>query len=208
VANIGTIIKGIQLAFSAFAKTAIGKVAISIATTIAVNKVTEALAGKPRISKQAADVEYSGTVEPRRIIYGEILASGINVIPPMTSGSTNEYLHQVLAVAGHECNSLGQVYFNRAAVGTISSITGTDNDGKVTSGTYNGKAWVRRYAGTESQTVDYKLATAFPSQWTTAHAGKGVAYIALTFQYDEEVYKTGKPEITCLVQARRYMTLA
>lgn len=203
MADIGTIIKGIQLAFSAFAKTAIGKVAITIATTIAVNKVTEALAGKPRISKQAADVEYSGTVEPRRIIYGEILASGINVIPPMTSGSTNEYLHQVLAVAGHECNSLGQVYFNRAAVGTISSITGTDNDGKVTSGTYNGKAWVRRYAGTESQTVDYKLATAFPSQWTTAHAGKGVAYIALTFQYDEEVYKTGKPEITCLVQGKK-----
>ncbi len=203
MADIGTIIKGLQLAFSSFAKTAIGKIAITVATTVAVNKVTEALAGKPRIAKQAADVEYTGTVEPRRIIYGEILASGINIIPPLTSGSTNEFLNQVLAVAGHECNQLGTVYFNRAAIGTISSVTGTDNDGKVTTGVYNEKAWVRRYTGTDTQSVDYKLATAFPSQWTAAHAGKGVAYIALTFKYDEEVYKTGKPEITCLVQGKK-----
>jgi hypothetical protein len=203
MADIGTIIKGIQLAFSAFAKTAVGKAVITIATTIAINKVTEALAGKPSVSKQAADIEYSGTVEPRRIIYGEILASGINVIPPMTSGTTNQFLHQVLAVAGHECNQLGQVYFNRDPIGAISSITGTEDDGKVTSGQYANKAWVRRYAGTESQTVDYKLATARPAQWTTSHAGKNVAYIALTFQYDEEVYKTGKPEVTCLVQGRK-----
>jgi hypothetical protein len=107
VADVGTIIKGLQLAFSSFAKTAIGKAVITIATTIAINKITEAISGKPRINKQAADVEYSGTLEPRRIIYGEILASGINVIPPMTSGTTNEYLHQVLAIAGHECNQLG-----------------------------------------------------------------------------------------------------
>ena len=200
---IPSIVGAIQWSYAALKATAVGKALIAVATTIAVNKVTEALASKPKISKQAADIEYSGTVEPRRIIYGEILASGINVIPPMTSGSTNEYLHQVLAVAGHECNSLGQIYFNRAAIGTVSSITGTDNDGKVTSGVYSDKAWVRRYVGTDTQAVDYKLATAKPSQWTTAHAGKGVAYIALTFQYDEEVYRTGKPEITCLVQGKK-----
>jgi len=199
VADIGTIVKGLQLAFSTFAKTAIGKAVVTIATTIAINKATEALAGKPSVSKQAADIEYSGTVEPRRIIYGEVLASGINVIPPMTSGSTNEYLHQVLAVAGHECNQLGTVYFNREAIGTISAISGTDDDGKVTTGTYANKAWVRRYTGTSTQTVDYKLAAAKPDQWTAAHAGKGIAYVALTFKYDEETYRTGKPELTLLV---------
>lgn len=200
---VASVIGAIKWSIAFLKATAVGKALIAVGTTIAVNKVTEALAGKPRINKQAADVEYTGTVEPRRIIYGEVLASGINVIPPMTSGSTNEYLHQVLAVAGHECNSLGAVYFNRAAIGTISSITGTDNDGKVTSGTYNNKAWVRRYAGTDTQTVDYKLTAAFPSQWTAAHSGKGVAYIALTFQYDEKIYQTGKPEITCLVQGKK-----
>lgn len=178
-------------------------VAATVATTAALTKITEAIVGVPKIQKQPTDVEYTGTVEPRRIIYGELLASGVNVIPPMTSGSTNEYLHQVLAVAGHECNQIGQVYFNREAVGTISSVTGTDDDGKITTGTYANKAWVRRYAGTDTQTVDYKLATARPDQWTASHAGKGVAYVAMTFQYDEQVYRTGKPEMTCLVQGKK-----
>ena len=178
-------------------------VAATIATTAALTKITEAIVGVPKIQKQPTDVEYTGTVEPRRIIYGELLASGVNVIPPMTSGSTNEYLHQVLAIAGHECNQIGQVYFNREAVGTISSVTGTEDDGKITTGTYANKAWVRRYTGTDDQTVDYKLATARPDQWTASHAGKGVAYVAMTFQYDEKVYRTGKPEFTALVQGKK-----
>lgn len=169
----------------------------------ALNKITIALIGIPRISKVRNDIEFSGTVEPRRIVYGEQLIAGMNVIPPMVSGSNNEFLHQVLAVAGHEVNQIGTVYFNRSAIGTITSITGSDNDGKVTSGTYSNKAWVRRYTGTISQTVDWKLAQAFPSQWTTNHRGRGVAYMALTYQYDETVYKTGKPEITCLVQGKK-----
>jgi hypothetical protein len=174
-----------------------------LATPAALAKITESLIGVPKVNKQPADVEYTGTVEPRRIIYGEVLASGMNVIPPMTSGTTNEYLHQVLAIAGHECNQLGTVYFNREVIGTISAISGTDDDGKVTTGTYANKAWVRRYAGTSTQTVDYKLAAAKPDQWTAAHAGKGIAYVALTFKYDEETYRTGKPELTLLVQGRK-----
>lgn len=194
---------GIQKALAVFFASTVGKIVTTIAVNVAINKVTEAIAGKPRITKQPVDIEYSGTVEPRRIIYGEMLVSGINVIPPLTSGSTNQYLHQVLAVSGHECNQLGTVYFDRASVGTISSVTGTDNDGKVTSGTYNNKAWIRRYTGTETQTVDYKLTTAFPVQWTSNHRGRGVAYIALTYEYDETIYKTGKPEVTCLVQGKK-----
>jgi len=169
----------------------------------ALNKITLSLIGIPKISKARNDVEFSGTVEPRRIVYGENLVAGMNVIPPMTSGTNNEFLHQILAVAGHECNQLGTVYFNRAAIGTITAITGSVDDGKVTTGTYNGKAWVRRYAGTITQTVDWKLSQIFPTQWTTNHRGRGVAYIALTYQFDETIYKTGKPEITCLVQGKK-----
>lgn len=169
----------------------------------ALNKITIALIGIPKIAKTRNDIEFSGTVEPRRIVYGENLIAGMNVIPPMTSGTNNEFLHQVLAVAGHECNQLGTVYFNRAAIGTITAITGNADDGKVTTGAYANKAWVRRYAGTISQTVDWKLSQTFPSQWTTEHRGRNVAYMALTYEFDEEVYKTGKPEITCLVQGKK-----
>jgi len=100
----------------------------------ALKKVTQSLIKLPRIPKPQNDVEYSGNIEPRRIVYGEMLVSGMNVIPPLTSGTNNEYLHQVLALSGHELNSIGQIYFNRTAIGTITAITGSDDDGKVTSG--------------------------------------------------------------------------
>ena len=165
--------------------------------------VAAQFAKKPKFPRIVQDVEYSGTIEPRRIIYGKMKVSGMNVIPPMTTGLNGEMLHQVLAIAGHECNSLGTIYFNEVSVGTISAITGTADDGKVTSGAYANKAWVRRYVGTDSQTADYILTTANPFQWTAAHRGRGVAYIALQFQYDQVVWKTGKPEITCLVEGAK-----
>lgn len=190
-------------AFKAAVWAAIKKIAINALINVALAKAAQMLIGKPKVPRPSQDVEYSGTVEARRIIYGEMLVAGMNVIPPMTSGPKSDYLHQVIAVAGHECNSLGAVYFNREQLGTITAITGSVDDGKVTSGRYQNKAWVRRYTGTDSQTVDYKLATAFPSQWTASHRGRGVAYIASTFEFDEETYRQGKPEVTCLVQGKK-----
>jgi hypothetical protein len=190
-------------AAKAFFYAAIKKFVISALINIALAKAAQLLIGKPKISRQPQDVEYSGTVEPRRIIYGEMLVSGMNVIPPLTSGTNNDFLHQVLAVAGHECNLLGQVFFNREAVGSISAITGAESDGEITTGRYQNFAWVRRYAGTDAQTVDYKLTTAFPTSWTANHRGQGVAYLAMTFKFDEEAYRNGRPETTILVQGKR-----
>ncbi len=199
-AAIMTAAKGVALWFSAnkVAATVI-KTVLTLAATTAISK---ALTPRLRTAMPKQDVEYSGTVESRRIIYGEMLISGMNVIPPLVSGTNNEFLHQALALSGHELNSIGQIYFNRTAIGTITAITGSDDDGKVTSGAWNGKAWVRAYRGTNEQTADYKLNTAF-TEWTSGHRGREVGYLALTYQFDETVYKTGKPEVTALVEGKR-----
>jgi hypothetical protein len=199
-AAIMTAAKGVALWFSAnkVAATVI-KTVLTLAATTAISK---ALTPRLRMPMPKQDVEYSGTVETRRIIYGEMLVSGMNVIPPLVSGTNNEFLHQALALSGHELNSIGQIYFNRTAIGTITAITGSDDDGKITSGAWNNKAWVRAYRGTNEQTADYKLNTAF-TEWTSGHRGREVGYIALTYQFDETVYKTGKPEVTALVEGKR-----
>ena len=175
----------------------------AMALSAVLSGITAQLAGgsmpRPNVS-----VEYRGTVEPRRIIYGTMKVSGMDCIPAVTSGSNNKYLHQVLALCGHEVNSIGDVYFNQDVIssGSISSITGTSNDGKVTSGAYANKAWIRRYLGTSSQTADYILDNAL-SIWTSSHRGRGVAYLAIQYEYDEKVFKVGKPDITCIVQGKK-----
>src|SRR5690606_4158315 len=100
--------------------------------------VSAQLAGKNRGARAQTEVEYAGTVEPRRIIYGELLVSGMHVIPPLTSGSNNKMLHVVLALAGHEVNQIGDVYFGQDLIESadIGAITGSANDGLVSDGGY------------------------------------------------------------------------
>lgn len=184
-----------------FASDAFWTVANAMAINAFLSGVSSQFATKPR-ARVPETVEYSGTVEPRRIIYGERLVSGMNAIPPWNSGSSNKYLHQVLVIAGHAVNAITTVYFNGEAVGTISSVTGTSNDGKVTSGTFANKAWIRRYDGTQT-TVDYILNQAFSTDWDSNHVGTGIAYAAIQFELDETVYKNGKPEVTFLVQGKK-----
>lgn len=196
VQAVAAIIGAIQWSYAYVAATAVGKALIYIGSTILLAKVSAALGPKlPRATSQPIDVEYTDTVAPRRIVYGENKISGLNVLPAIVTGSKGEYLHQVLALTGHEINAISTVYFNDE------SLT-LDGSGNVTSGTYSGKASVRRYTGTSSQTVDSILNSAIP-EWDTDHRGRGIAYLALRYTFDQEVYRTGKPDVTAIVQGKK-----
>lgn len=157
------------------------------------------LMGSKKPPRPSVTVEYADTVAPGRILLGEVFVSGMNCLPPVTTGTNNEMLHQVLALAMHEVSAIPSVYFGQEAVGTMTTIAGNANDGKVTSGTYANKAWVRRYLGTSTQAADYILDTALTA-WTSSHQGKNVAYLALQYAYDETVWRNGRPPIKALVQ--------
>ena len=159
-------------------------------------KVSQALGPKvPRATSRPPDVEYSDTVAPRRVVYGENNISGMNFIPAIVTGSKGEYLHQVLALVGHEVNAINTVYFNDEAL-TL------DGSGNVTAGSFVGKASVRKYTGTSTQTVDSILNAAI-TEWDSDHRGRGIAYLALRYTFDQEVYRNGKPDVTCIVQGKK-----
>lgn len=169
---------------------------VYVGGTILLTKVSTLLGPKaPKVRDFPQDVEYSDTMASRRIIYGENKVSGMNVIPPLVTGSEGEYLHQVLALAGHEVNAIGNVFFNKDQL-TL------DGSGNVTTGAFANKASVRKYLGTSTQTVDSILNSAL-TEWTSDHRGRGIAYLALRYQYDTEVYRSGKPDVTCIVQGKK-----
>jgi hypothetical protein len=216
VADVSRVVKGIAIAvaigltagFAAFAFPAL--LAVPGLTTLVTSLMTSAVlsgvaaqltsAKRPPIPSQT--ITYAGTVEPRRIIYGETRVGGMEVIPPVTSGTNNQMLHQVVAIAGHEVNAISTVFFGQDQVGAIAAVTGTSGDGLVTSGTFANRAWVRRYLGTATQTVDFILDTAL-GIWTTDHRGRGIAYCAIQYQFDDAIYKTGKPPVSFQVQGKK-----
>lgn len=161
---------------------------------------------KPPKTRIRQDVEYAGTVEPRRIIYGELRVGGMNTIRPIVAGASGQFLYQVLTVAGHEVDDITDVWFNQDLIAdaNIAAVTGAAGDGAVTSGKYQNQASIRRYLGTSTQAADWKLVNEGPSGfWTTAHQGRGVAYLALTFTLKEKLFGSGKPEVSCKVRGKK-----
>lgn len=195
------VITGIQLLLSSLAASYAAasiftKIAIQIGATIAISKVSRLLGPKaPKVRDFPQDVEYSDTMASRRILYGENKVSGMNVIPPLVTGSQGEYLHQVLALAGHEVEAIDSIFFNTEQLSLNIS-------GDVIGGTYANRATVRAYTGTATQTVDTILNSAL-SEWTTDHRGRGIAYLALRYQFDSKVYTSGKPDVTAIVRGKK-----
>lgn len=169
------------------------------------NKATAALTpGAPRREGGGIELNYSGTDERRRIIYGSLEVGGMQTIPPITTGNEGRHLHLVLTLAGHEIDSIVYVRFDKDIIndGQIGAVTGTDDDGVVGGGNkYTDKAWIRRYYGTAAQTADYILTQAYPSAFDSNFRGRGIPYLAVRLRYGE-IY-SGLPNISAYVKGKK-----
>lgn len=184
-----------------------GSVVYAAAYVVAVVAIS---AGLTAISREMSNTpkglrgytqEYAGTVASTRLIFGTVRVSGLNVIPAIVSSTTGEYLHQVLALAGHEIDDITSVWFNQEEVddADIDAITYTTSDGLVTAGTFADMIWVRRYTGNQTQADAILLDQV--TEWTSSHIGYGIPYLALQYKYNAETFgRTGKPEVSCLVK--------
>jgi hypothetical protein len=85
---------------------------VSSGTAMLLSMAAEALGPKaPRAPPLSGiDVAYSGTLEPRRMIYGLLKVSGMHAVPPMTSGNNNDYFHQILVLSGRSLVALDDLY--------------------------------------------------------------------------------------------------
>jgi len=156
---------------------------------------------------QSLELNYSGTAEPIRYVFGTQKIGGMMVIPPICTGNDGKYLHVVMAIAGGGetgIEEIGDVYFNNTVItsASIGAVTGTANDGLVSSGTYQNRAWIRRYLGTPTDlpSGDYILKTAYSAAFTNAFRGRGIAKIFLQLKWSQKVYKTGIPNFTAMVK--------
>ena len=135
-------------------------------------------------------------VSPRRLVYGEAVVSGPMIYAQVT-GTDKEYLHLVIALAGHEVQGFGQVWFDDELVGTL------DGSGNVTSGTYSGLARLQFVTGTGSQSAFADLVSESGGKWTSAHQGLGVAMLYARLQWDQDKFPGGIPQIRVLVRGRK-----
>jgi hypothetical protein len=150
------------------------------------------------------------TTEPYKIIYGETLVSGpISYIG--MKGTDNQDLYHVIALAGHEVTDITNIHFDNQIILDSAINGGSSDGGNVTSGTFGPKGGtticiINKHLGTATQAADSMMVSAF-TDYTSAHQGKGVAYIAMKWKLNEdsaEVWDKYAPtDIKALVQGKK-----
>ena len=194
---------------------------IKLAITLAIQYAFQAVSGrkKPTLPSPAFSEENESrkvmvrsTVANRSVMYGETLTSG-PILFADTSGTDNKYLHLIVPAShtdyGYGINSIDKVYLNDTAI-TLS--TDLDGSNVVNTGDYNGKVRIKTALGKSTQTADSDAVSDL-TNWGSNHIGKGVAYVYLRLEYDQDTFPTGIPNVRVQAQGMkcldtRYTTFA
>jgi hypothetical protein len=152
---------------------------------------------------QGTMVTAKSGIAPHRVIYGKTRVGGTMVYADTTND--NDFLHMIITVAGHEINSITKVFFNEDEVPLTQD--GSDSNGIArlfpSSGNeYEGKARIKKHLGTDNQPADADLVSEI-TQWTTDHRLRGIAYVYVRLDFDQDVYTNGVPNVTFEVEGRK-----
>ena len=134
-----------------------------------------------------------GSAEPHRLIYGEVEVAGYLAYIG-TTGDRGEYLHMMLVLAGHNCDSIVTTKVEDELIGD------QDAGGNVISGKFADRLIVRPHpqGGFDSFAVQQ-----IP-EWTSDHRGDNICYVYVRLQWeeDEDVWETGIPVFRFLVRGK------
>lgn len=164
--------------------------AISFALSFVSGIITKLLTKKPKKDTLGFDDRTDtslGVIDPQEFFFGELRKGGTIVYKRTTPDKHDMWL--VIAIAGHECEALDELWLgNEAATinsdGSITSLGPTD---------YSTKTECFIHLGTETQTVDTDLQAVFPEDWTDDHRLAGITYAVCHFTFDSTLFGGGVP---------------
>jgi hypothetical protein len=195
------VIIGSAIAGALSVTSATGVFLITAATYVGISLVTSwalsALAPKPSFGDATSRgllVNQKDAISPHDFVYGEVRKGG-TVTYYETTGENNLYLHQIIVLAGHEVDAIGDIYIN-------DEVATLDANGFVTSSPWNSKIRIKKHLGAANQTTDADL-LAESAQITSDFRGRGIAYIYVRHEYDQDVFANGLPLITAVVRGKK-----
>jgi hypothetical protein len=185
-----------------------------IATTLVTSFLTKALAPKSASRgsnpKSASDsggllVNARGAANPAQVVYGRIRKGG-TVTYVEATGTDNKILHQIVVLAAHEVEEIGDIYFDDQIV--------YFDDENVESAPFNGHVKVYKHLGNQTSATD-AFANSTESLDTTLHnetgvgpnfIGKGISYLYCRFEYDQDAFVNGLPTVTAIVNGKKVVS--
>jgi len=152
---------------------------------------------------------------PRQIVYGECRVGG-TIVHMETAGTDNHMLHMIVAVAGHEIESIETVRLNDIDLTTTTSTINGETVHEVTSpafvNTENGFAFTSgrlirftKHLGADDQAADnfaIQSLAGTSGSITSTDRFRGVAYVYMQLVFDAEKFGGGLPGISFIVKGK------
>jgi hypothetical protein len=186
------------------------KVLISAATSLIAGVIGAKLAPKIDMPNMGTSIENGINVTakaptaPYRIVYGSTRVGG-TIVYASTTSSTNEFLHMVIVLAGHEVADIPTIYFGDDII-ALETLSNDSNGIPIYTPTgadqYNGKVIIKKHFGDPAQLADADL-VADVAQWTVEHKISNKAYIYVKMTFDSDVFPNGVPNISAIVNGKR-----
>lgn len=179
---------------------AAGTVGRMFLTSAILGFISGALAPKPNASTagqiSGTTVAQRNAISSRKIVYGKIRTSGTIVFMEST-GAENKFMHQITTLAGHEISAVEAVWLND----TVSSGILTEGVEVDATGTYGNLVKLTAHFGSADQEADTNLVSR--TSWTAEHRLRGIAHIYTRFEYDQDKYPSGIPNVSAIVKGKK-----
>jgi len=175
---------------------AVASFLVNLAVTAVTSWAINALTPKPDFSSADSGgimVNAREAAAPQDFLYGQVRKGGI-VTYYESTGDKNKFLHQIIALAGHEVEEVGDIYINDEPV-TV------DSDGFVTGDKWKSKIRVQKFDGTQTSAPADLLSES--NQIGANFVGNGIAYLYVRYEFDRDVFPNGVPLITAVVKGKK-----
>ena len=173
--------------------TVVGNIVISVATNYAIS----ALSPKPNFgglgTSKGRLINAREAAEPQQYVYGKVRKGG-TIVNMATDGESNQSLHIIIALAGHEVDSIGDIYINDKVVTLNAEFYVTD------------EPWVSNQRRTVRITKYDGSQTTDQTDWPTSEGtgvGRGIAFLHVLLEYDQDAFAEGIPSITAVVDGKK-----
>lgn len=189
----------LSAAFAGFSAAAFAGFSLAaFAGSLVLGGISYALTPKPKkpnfgIDDKGQTIAVRQSDLTRQYVYGHIRIT--RGYAHMESTGLNGTLHNIIMLCEGPIRAINEIWVNDYVIPN----DWIDADGNVIEGRYKDKMIIRKHLGTEDQLAD-SLAVNNMQEWTTAHRLQGIAYLYVVMTKDQDVYPTGVPNISAVVE--------
>ena len=135
---------------------------------------------------------------PQDFVYGKVRKGGV-VTFYETTGTDNVFLHQIIVLAGHEVNAIGDIYINDQLATLDGEYVTTAGSGSEQT-SWDRKIRIRKHKGDQT-TADSTLTS--ETSLGSSFIGNDMAYLYVRYEYDQTVFANGLPLVTAVVEGKK-----